>query len=118
MKLDLIRKKINELKKQEQKLLKGRAVYLDRVLKQLAAKGVTIEELNAHLKQKPGAALRKRKSSRAAEGSAVSDARSKVQVKYRDPSGNTWTGRGNAPKWLVEFERNGGKREELLVSRS
>lgn len=26
----------------------------------------------------------------------------KVPVKYRDEAGNTWTGRGNRPRWLSE----------------
>lgn len=34
-----------------------------------------------------------------------------VDAKYRDPeSGNTWTGRGRAPKWL-----DGRNKEEFLI---
>lgn len=34
-----------------------------------------------------------------------------VAIKYRDPlSGNTWTGRGKAPRWL-----DGKNKEEFLV---
>jgi DNA-binding protein H-NS len=38
-----------------------------------------------------------------------------VPVKYRDNSGNTWTGRGRPPLWLVAAEKAGKKRESFLV---
>jgi DNA-binding protein H-NS len=39
----------------------------------------------------------------------------KVPIKYRDNKGNTWTGRGRAPVWLVAAEKAGKKRETFLV---
>lgn len=41
--------------------------------------------------------------------------RSKVAVKYKDSTGNTWTGRGLTPKWLKAAEKAGNKREDFLV---
>ena len=38
-----------------------------------------------------------------------------VAVKYRDKKGNTWTGRGRSPLWLVAAEKAGKKRESFLV---
>ena len=38
----------------------------------------------------------------------------KVAVKYRDANGNTWTGRGKTPRWMVDAEK-AGKREEYLT---
>ncbi len=38
-----------------------------------------------------------------------------VPVKYTDDKGNTWTGRGRPPLWLVEAEKGGRKRESFLV---
>jgi DNA-binding protein H-NS len=35
-------------------------------------------------------------------GSKATDKRRTVKVKYRDSHGNAWTGRGNAPGWLLE----------------
>jgi DNA-binding protein H-NS len=40
----------------------------------------------------------------------------RVAVKYRDSAGNTWTGRGRAPLWLVAAEKAGKKRGSFLVS--
>jgi DNA-binding protein H-NS len=41
-----------------------------------------------------------------------------VAVKYRDPQnpGNTWTGRGRMPRWLVVATKGGkAKREDFLA---
>ena len=48
------------------------------------------------------------------------DKRSAVEPKYAHPenSGLTWTGRGKAPKWVVEFEATGKSRDELLIAKS
>ena len=37
-------------------------------------------------------------------------------AKYRHPeSGETWSGKGRAPKWLQEAEANGQRREQFLI---
>ena len=38
-----------------------------------------------------------------------------VPVKYTDDKGNTWTGRGRPPLWLVAAEKAGRKRDSFLV---
>ena len=43
--------------------------------------------------------------------------RCKVAPKYRGPKGETWTGRGRAPRWLVGLEAQGKKRENYLIQR-
>jgi DNA-binding protein H-NS len=42
----------------------------------------------------------------------------KVPVKYRDKSGNTWTGRGAQPRWMTAAIKSGAKREDFLVGRA
>jgi DNA-binding protein H-NS len=39
----------------------------------------------------------------------------KVAPKYRGPGGETWSGRGPAPRWLAELEAKGKKRESFLI---
>jgi len=39
----------------------------------------------------------------------------KIAVRYRDASGNTWTGRGKRPTWLVQALADGKALEEFLV---
>jgi len=36
-------------------------------------------------------------------------------IKYRDRKGNTWSGRGKTPRWLVAAEKAGKKRESFVV---
>ena len=39
-----------------------------------------------------------------------------VPVKYRDSNGNTWTGRGRMPLWLVAATKGGkAKKEHFLI---
>jgi DNA-binding protein H-NS len=40
----------------------------------------------------------------------------KAAPKYRGPNGETWAGRGLAPRWLVELEKKGKKRESFLIA--
>ena len=39
----------------------------------------------------------------------------KVAIKYRDGSGNTWTGRGSKPRWLTAALKGGAKIEDFAV---
>jgi DNA-binding protein H-NS len=40
-----------------------------------------------------------------------------VAVKYRDASGNTWTGRGRMPRWMTAATKGGkAKKEDFLIS--
>ncbi len=42
--------------------------------------------------------------------------KSVVAAKYRDPAtGGTWSGRGQAPKWLAAYVAAGRSREEFLI---
>jgi len=41
----------------------------------------------------------------------------KVAVKYRDNAGNTWTGRGRMPRWMVAATKDGkAKKEDFLIA--
>ena len=47
---------------------------------------------------------------------ASKKAKSVVAAKYRGPNGETWSGRGRAPKWLATLEAQGRKRAQFLIS--
>jgi DNA-binding protein H-NS len=42
----------------------------------------------------------------------------KVPPKYRDPSGETWAGRGARPRWLVDAMKGGKKLDDFLIDKS
>jgi len=39
----------------------------------------------------------------------------RVAIKYRDDKGNTWTGHGSKPRWLVAAIEKGKKAEDFAV---
>ena len=41
-----------------------------------------------------------------------------IAPKYRHPENPalTWTGRGRTPKWITEYEAQGGSRDDLLIA--
>ena len=44
-------------------------------------------------------------------------ARGKMAVKYRDNAGNTWTGRGRTPRWIVAAIKGGkAKKDDFLIN--
>lgn len=45
----------------------------------------------------------------------VEKVRTPAPVKYRGPEGQTWSGRGRAPNWLVALEAQGRNKGEFLV---
>ena len=48
--------------------------------------------------------------------SGLKKAKSAVAAKYRGPSGETWSGRGRAPKWLEALEAQGRQRAEFSIA--
>jgi len=42
----------------------------------------------------------------------------KVPPKYRGPSGETWAGRGEKPRWLAAAIKGGKKLEDFLIDKS
>lgn len=52
-------------------------------------------------------------------GSVVSRSgrtRAKAVPKYRGPNGETWTGRGRAPRWLTALEAEGNARDSYRLT--
>jgi DNA-binding protein H-NS len=41
----------------------------------------------------------------------------KAPVKYRDKSGNRWSGRGATPRWMVAAMKTGATRDDFLVDK-
>ncbi len=41
----------------------------------------------------------------------------KVAPKFRDKSGNTWSGRGAQPRWMTAAIKGGAKRDDFLIAK-
>jgi DNA-binding protein H-NS len=114
---------IEELKKQAERQRKEEYSFVIKTIKkQIADYGITAEELDlsgagAKRGRKPGKVSAKlgRKPARKA-GAKRANAGIKVAPKYRDDAGNTWSGRGKQPKWVVAALASGRSLESLLIA--
>lgn len=57
-------------------------------------------------------------SSKEAVGLVVNSSKRRGVIRFRSPTGDTWTGVGRTPKWLVALEANGLPREQFRVNNS
>jgi DNA-binding protein H-NS len=89
---------------QKQRVLleqRTRGPIIASIVKLMGEHGISVGEIQA--------AVGKRRSGRPAKKASVAP-------KYRNrKSGETWSGRGRAPRWLVEAEAAGKTRENFLI---
>jgi len=89
----------------------GMHVALLKIDKQNAERA-TVRQKMADLAKQHGFDIRELMDGRKAKGKGT------VAVKYRDPKNpsNTWTGRGQMPRWMVAATKgNKGKKEDFLI---
>jgi len=109
-----IEKEIARLKKQAQALQnKKRQPVIRSIVKSMREYDITPEEIiDAFNKGSARKASKSAKSNTGARGP-----RGPVPPKYRHPdTGETWTGRGKAPRWVTDAEAAGRKRDEFLIN--
>lgn len=109
-----IEKEIVKLQKRAEALqTKRRKPVVNSIVASMRQYDITTEELTAALN-----ANRSPSKARKVPGAAKSTSAAKrpVAPKYRHPtSGETWSGRGKAPRWLAAAEAEGQKRESFLI---
>ena len=108
----------SQIKKLQQKAdaiqAKQRGPVLASLVRSMRDYGITVEELSDAL-EKRTATPRKTRGRPAAEKGANKTVR-QVAPKYRHPdTGDTWTGRGKAPRWLSAAEASGASREDFII---
>ncbi|WP_353172060.1 H-NS histone family protein [Paracandidimonas soli] len=110
-----IEREIARLKKQAEALQqKQRNPVIAQIIRTMKEYSITPAEISA--------AYSKKTSPRASTGGAGKAAPRKaakrvIPAKYRNPeTGDTWTGRGKAPRWISEAEAQGKKREQFLIA--
>jgi len=108
-----LRQQIAEMEKQAADLQKkNRPAVLAELREQMAAYGITAEELS-----RPATKAAKPKATPAKAASPFKGKKPAVRspAKYRGPQGQEWTGRGTVPKWLNELLAGGKTREDFLI---
>jgi len=111
-----IEKEISRLQKRAETLLtKRRKPVLAGIIKSMRDYDITPEEIAAAFgatkpaRGTPAGGARRKPAARAAKRA--------VAPKYRHPqSGETWSGRGKAPRWLAAEEAKGVDRASFLIS--
>jgi len=108
-----IQKEIEKLRKQAQSLQsKRRKPVIQSIVRSMKEYDITIEEITAALGKAPA----KVKSSAPKTKQAAAGVRKSVPAKYRNPTtGDTWTGRGKAPRWVADAEASGQPRDQFLI---
>ena len=101
--VDAIRARIRALETQARHLERNATKGLKALAAVIAKHGLSLSDVQQAFAMKKGG------------GRKRSTAGRPVPVKYRDEKGNTWTGRGRSPLWLVAAEKSGKKRESFLV---
>jgi DNA-binding protein H-NS len=84
----------------------------------MAAYGITLDDLGGKAKARTRAQAQGGQAGQTGQGgkAKVAEAAQAGGGKYRNAAtGETWSGRGKAPKWLAALEAAGRKREEFLV---
>jgi DNA-binding protein H-NS len=115
-----------ELKEQAEDLMRqaevARKSEIGAAIAEIKAKmamyGISLEDLGGKVRVTRGRKPKKANLAKAAKAAkvTVTKPRKPVAAKYRNTAtGETWSGRGKAPKWLVAMEAGGRKREEFAV---
>jgi DNA-binding protein H-NS len=111
-----IEKEISKLQKQAAALHdKRRKPVITSIVKSMREYGITPDDIAAAF----GSARSNRGGKRKAAGSAGAGTAAKrpVAPKYRHPqTGETWSGRGKAPRWLMAAEAAGAARDSFLIA--
>ena len=105
-----LRQQIADMEKQAVQLQKqNRPAVLAQLREQMAAYGITAEELSRPApKARPKAPPAKPVNPVKGKKPVVSS-----PAKYRGPQGQSWTGRGTAPRWLNDLVAE-GKPEKIF----
>ncbi|SAI42943.1 DNA-binding protein (histone) [Bordetella ansorpii] len=112
-----IEKEITKLQKRAEALLtKRRKPVLASIVKSMRDYDITPEEITAAFGAAKPAATRA-PSAGGRRKAAPTGAKRAVAPKYRHPqTGETWSGRGKAPRWLAAEEANGADRASFLIA--
>jgi DNA-binding protein H-NS len=114
---EALKKKIADLQKQLIAAESKKQPAINKVKALMKKLGVTLQDLAGGSAPAVAASQGRRGRPREVEGTVAAKKNSsrKVAIKYRDDKGNSWTGRGKTPRWLVEAEKSGKNRADFLI---
>ncbi len=106
-----IERQIARLKKQAESLsAKRRTPQIAAIIKTMREFDITLEDIAAAYGRKG------LKSAAARKSAGTKTAKTSLPARYRNPeTGATWSGRGRAPRWIMEAETAGKSRDDFLI---
>lgn len=110
--IEKLQKQANEIKAKEF------ASTVQDILAKMQAFGITIRDLQSP-KSVRGTKVGRVKATTGKSIKAVKAQKKPAQpvaAKYRGPNGETWSGRGLTPKWLVALMAQGQAKDSFLIS--
>lgn len=113
-----IEKEINKLQKKAEVLqTKRRKPVITSIITSMREYDITPDEIiAAYGSGKPARAATPGRRKAGAPARPANAAKRAVAPKYRHPqTGDTWSGRGKAPRWLAAEEAAGATRESFLI---
>lgn len=113
-----IEKEINKLQKKAEILqTKRRKPVITSIITSMREYDITPDEIiAAYGAGKPARAVTSGRRKASGPARAAGAAKRAVAPKYRHPqTGETWSGRGKAPRWLAAEEAGGATRESFLI---
>lgn len=114
-----IEREIQKLQKQADALLqKQRKPIVQSIIRTISEYGITQEELAPAFEKAARRSAVKSTDSTDTKKAAAPRAKRTVEPKYRHPeTGDTWTGRGKAPRWITAAEAEGKQRDSFLIQK-
>ena len=114
--VDALKIRIADLQKKLAAAESSKAPAIKKVKALMRKLGVTVTDLTSEDSGAKSSGKRRGRPKKVMTEKVVRAASGrKVAIKYRDEKGNTWTGRGKTPRWLVEAEKLGETREQFAV---
>lgn len=114
-----LKARIDQLQKQLAAAEANKAPAIKKVRALMKKLGVTIQDLqeNAGTGQR-GRPAKPTLNDQVSNGNGRKPRKSRrtVPIKYRDDAGNTWTGRGKTPRWIIEAEKTGKTRDTFRIA--
>lgn len=112
-----INKEIEKLRKQAHALQsKSRKPVIMSIVRSMKEYEITPEEIAAAFGKPTAKTAKSPAAAKSPKVAKPAGPKKSVPPKYRHPAtGATWTGRGKAPLWIVEAEKNGQARLEFLI---
>ena len=106
-----IQSQIEELQRQAAEIkAKEFASTVQDICAKMQAFGISLKDLQQVIGKAGSGKARKRAAVGAPKGS-----RGSVAAKYQGPHGETWSGRGLAPRWLADLIAKGRSKEEFAI---